>query len=529
MVTCGPARCPSSAARTPAAFYHWGPEADGIDLWAAALPGQVMVPAYLVSKYAAQYRVIVDVLLEAQDTSLTGMSYDDVAQAVEARLRLLLDADPAARLLADPGFALEARLGRLVAWRAVTRWQEPARSGEDFLRRRDRYQLTPIAARLHAFWGETDDAEDEAGDLTLAPRAIHDRLSAFHEALGQERFPAAANEFQQVITVHYAMARAARSWQRTLAHNLSGVPDEAKQEQVWRTLQSYVAMWGEQVDVYSPRIADLLAEAPSDAVWRACVRGGLAELGDDTLVVAQAARWQRTWEALRTWFGIAGAGSEGQARRLRRQLRDVITPWARNTHFLMEAGGAVTRRAELIELAAAIESASSDEDAWRIWDVALGAFPARHLLMLVDAPDDDADGWATAPPAPVTARFREQGHRSALGRRPRKADYTVGKEAARRQRMAHLAARADAEAALRQRSGTRLSEWPDLGEAEFDLLLELLGTARRAGPGHDALTQDGRWRVRLGAPGDPGATATLRNPAGRLVTVDWRFELEHAR
>jgi hypothetical protein len=95
--------------------------------------------------------------------------------------------------------------------------------------------------------------------------------------------------------------------------------------------------------------------------------------------------------------------------------------------------------------------------------------------------------------------------------------------------MAHLAERADAEAALRQRSGTRLSEWPELGEAEFDFLLELLGTARRAGPGHDALTQDGRWRIRLAPPEDLGATATMRNPAGRLVTVDWRFELEHAR
>lgn len=494
---------------------------EGPDLWAAALPGQVLVPAYLVSRYAAQYRVIVDVLLAAQDTSLTGMSYDDVAHALQARVAGLLDDAAAERLLGDPGFNLEARLQRLVGWRTATRWQEPARTGEDFLRRRDRYQLTPLAARLHAFWAEADDAEDEAGDLTLAPRAIHDRLVAFGEALAAERYPAAASEFQQIITLHHAMARAARTWQRTLAHNLSGVPDEAKQERVWRTLQSYVAMWGEQVDVFSPRIARLVRQVPDDAVWRACVRGGLADQGDEALVAAQAERWQGTWEALRTWFG----GTDSQARRLRRQLRDVVTPWARNTHFLMEAGGAVTRRAELIELAQAIEAAESDETAWRMWDTAVGAFAARHLLLPADSPDDDSASWQTAPAAPVTARFREQGHRASVGRGPRKADYSAGREAARRDRLARLAARSDAEMTLRQRSGTRLSEWDDLNAAEFDLLLELLGAARR-GLGNEAVTQDGRWRVRLA---EPANTARVGSPGGTFITTDWRFELEPAR
>ncbi len=494
---------------------------EGPDLWAASLPGQVMVPAYLVSRYAAQYRVIVDVLLDAQDTRLTGMSYDEIDDAVRRRVRALLPPDAAERLLSDPGFALEARLQQLVNWRAATRWQEPARSGEDFLRRRDRYQLTPAAARLHAFWSETGDADEDAGDLTLAPRAIHDRLAAFRAAVAQERYPAAANEFQQVITLHRAMARAARSWQRTLAHNLSGVPDEAKQDRVWRTLQSYVAMWGEQVDVFSPRIAGLIDAAPADDVWRACVRGGLADQGDDAMVEAQVERWKHTWDALRTWFG----GPDGQARRLRRQLRDVIAPWARNTHFLMEAGGAVTRRAELIELARVIESAETDEEAWRIWDTAVGAFAARHLLLLADGPDDAAERWADAPPAPVTARFREQGHRSMVGRRPKKADYAAGREAARRRRLEYRAARSEAEASLRQRSGTRMSGWGDLTAAEFDLLLELIGTARRAAAG-EAVTHDGRWWIRLR---EPAGTTAIRCPAGVFVTTDWRFELEPAR
>nr|WP_026401302.1 DUF2397 domain-containing protein [Actinomadura rifamycini] len=500
------------------------PEPEGRDLWAAVLPGQALVPAYLTSKYAAQYRVIVDVLLEAQDTSLTGLSYDEVANAVHRRLHGLVGAEAAERLYSDPGFVLEARLGRLVAWEVITRWQEPARSGEDFLRRRDRYQLTPRAARLHAFWAEADDGEEQAGDLTLAPRAIHERLVAFLRELDARRFPAAANEFQQLMTLHHAMARAARAWQRTLAHSLSGVPDEAKQEQVWRTLQSYIGMWGEQVDVYSPRIADLITRAPADEAWWACVRGALSEQAEESVVRAQAERWKHTWHALHSWFG----GADGQARRLRRQLRDVITPWARNAQFLMEAGGAVTRRGELLELAGAIEQAPDDETAWRIWDTALGVFPARHLLLPAEDAEQDADSWADAPAAPVTARYREQGHRTAVGRRARKADYSAGREEARRRRSAELAARAGAEAALRQRSGTRLSEWPPLPGAEFDLLLEFIAVARRSGRERSAVTQDGRWHVSLRRPDDPSAVATLRGPDGRMVTIDWWFDLRPA-
>ena len=64
-----------------------------------------------------------------------------------------------------------------------------ARSGEDFLRRRDRDQLTPRAASLHAFWMSSDDGEEAAGDLTLAPRAIHDRWPRSRARFGKRSIP----------------------------------------------------------------------------------------------------------------------------------------------------------------------------------------------------------------------------------------------------------------------------------------------------------------------------------------------------
>lgn len=499
------------------------------DPWAGVLPGQTLVPAYLVSRYAAQYRAIVDVLLIAQETSLTGMSFDDIEQGLRVRLAELRGEATAERLLSDPSFNLEGRLDRLFKWQVITRWQEPARTGEDFLRRRDRYQLTPLAAGLHLFWADADTAEDESSDVTLAPRAIFERLVAFGEAIAERRYPAAANEFQQVSALHHAMARAARGWQRSLAHNLSGAPDETKQESVWQTLLAYVGMWGEQVDVFSPRIASLLTgldDTLTDQVWRACVRCALPAGSEDTMVAEQAIRWRNTWQALGLWFD----GTDGQARRLRRQLRDVVAPWARNTQFLMQSGGVVSRRAELIELASAIDTAPDDAKAWRVWDTAVGGFAARHLLLAADAPDDHTASWSSAPPAPVTARYREQGPRAVVGRRPRRADFAAGREAARRGRLARQAARNAAEASLRRLSGASLSQWPALEESEFELLLDLLSTARRGVLDTDSgtaegVTEDGRWTVRLRSPQDPTATARVRGPHGSLVTVDWSVEM----
>ncbi|MCX4095317.1 DUF2397 domain-containing protein [Nocardia sp. alder85J] len=506
------------------------PESAGVDQWAAYLPGQELVPTYLVSRFAAQYRAIVEVMLEAQDTSLTGMSFEEVAARLRTWLGERVESVVADRLVGDDVFPLEGRLDSLVNWGVLTRWQEPARTGEDFLRRRDRFQLTPTAARLHAFWTlELESDEDAAADLTLAPRAIHDRLRQFAAAVRERQFPAAAAEYQQIITLQHSMAVAARTWQRSLAHALSGAPDSGRQEILWRTLQAYVGMWGEQVDIYTPTVAAVIVELEpllSEQIWRACVRGALPADVADSIVEPQVRRWVGTWEALRGWF----AGGDGQARRLRRQLRDLVAPWARNMHILMDTGGALTRRSEFLTLARSIERAPDDETAWRMWDTAMGVFPARHLLVCAEGADEHAVSWADADPAPITARFREHGHRAAVGKRTKAIDNSAGRAAARRARSAARAERLAAEAELRTRSGTSMSTWTPLTEPQLEVLLDFIAVARaRHGEQrHTAVTEDGRWQVTLTVPTD-GATTTIDTEQGRFVTRDWFFELESAR
>src|SRR2546423_15398412 len=99
------------------------------------------------------------------------------------------------------------------------------------------------------------------------------------------------------------MAEAARAWQRSLAHNLSGGVSEDKQDSIWQTLRAYVSMWGEQVDVHTPMIGATIQElepALSPDVWEACARSALSESAPDELVRAQSERWMQTWGALDT-------------------------------------------------------------------------------------------------------------------------------------------------------------------------------------------------------------------------------------
>src|SRR6476469_1753055 len=76
------------------------PNADAWEL--AGFPGRLNVAAYLTAdQLGAQYRVLVDVLLDAQEQSLTGVGRDDLLIAVRERIAAATDPVTADRLT-DP-------------------------------------------------------------------------------------------------------------------------------------------------------------------------------------------------------------------------------------------------------------------------------------------------------------------------------------------------------------------------------------------------------------------------------------------
>ncbi|WP_045744004.1 DUF2397 domain-containing protein [Actinoplanes rectilineatus] len=493
----------------------------GPDLWQpAGLPGGLLQASYLTSRFAAQYRLIVDVLLAEQEHTLTGVAATDLPDLLRRRLRALkVDV----RLLDDPAFKLKERMARLERWGVVYRFQDKAVRDAEFVLDRDRYQLTETVAELHRAITSLGDDTAAAAAATLAPGILTANLTLLYECAETDPSGAAA-AWSVIATTHQSMVRAAAGWQARLAGALAGAPTPEKVATVQETLRRYVDMWGAGIDTHSEAItgaAARLATLPASS-WRRIAVHTLGANADEPAIDALVATHVHTLDTLRRWFD----GPDCQARRLRRQMRDTIGPLLRGQRTLAAVGGHVSRRAELVDLATRLESAADDDGAWRLWCSATGLFSARHLPGAGNPPAGNAGAvsfW-DADPVPVEARLRKQGPKAAGGSAARITDRTGAKRAARERAARAAAQTATTEQAVLARSGQRLSQWRELTAAELQMLLVLLGTVASARPDRagrrTATTGDARWRLRSEPPLDGAPAAVVHTPDGRLVHPD---------
>ena len=124
----------------------------------------------------------------------------------------------------------------------------------------------------------------------------------------------------------------------------------------------------------------------------------------------------------------------------------------------------------------------------------------------------------------------------ALPARPTAAripDRSAGRKAARDRARREAQAQLATEAMLMSRSGLRLSEWPQVTDAELGLLMQMLSAAGgvRARPDgtRAAFTGDDRWLVTLDPPADGAPSAVIKIAAGgRLVHPDVRLHITPA-
>lgn len=242
----------------------------GADAWElAGFPGRLKVAAYLTAdQVAAQYRVLVDVLLDAQEHSLTGVGRDELLAAVRERIAAATDAQRAERLTSPDVFDLDARMKALQDWDVVIRWQDKAKTEADFVRTRDRFQLTSEAADLHRWLRRKIDEDAVATSAAaFAPAIIADRLDETIGAVRDRDHARAAQAWAQVRTTLKDMAEAASIWQSRMASALAGSPDEEKMRRLRETLLAYVTVWGAGVDSYSPRIRASTATQSHRASW----------------------------------------------------------------------------------------------------------------------------------------------------------------------------------------------------------------------------------------------------------------------
>lgn len=481
------------------------------------LPGQVSAASYLIGPLAKQYRLIVDVLEEHRGVSLTGVGHDELGALLRARLPQAQAAD----LLDD--LALKARMEQLVEWGTCSAWQDRAETQEDFLRNRHRYQLSDagyqLNAAVHALERELDTTSTA---VLLAPVTLLERLAATVAAFGEDNRATASQEYAQVQTTLHAMSQAATQWQNRPAAALGGAPTEEKVTRLLETILTYADMWGAGVDAWSEPIAALLPrlrEVPQQQ-WRAMALARLGTSASEDLLESAATEMSEDVEVLAAWF----SGSP-QSVRLRRQIRDAVVPVLKGHRALLAVGGTVSRKADLLRLADALESADSDAAAWALWCRATGLHSCRHVTD--DAPETThghrMSTWQ-ADPVPISRRLRSQSMRSLSGRAPNIVDRRDARARARRQ--AHRE-RLDAERAARslaERSGTSLSSWAPLDAAEAELFLAMLGEARRYRPGDgpvESISSDGQWTLRLTP---QQGSAVLELPDGRLILPDARVD-----
>ena len=510
------------------------PNADAWEL--AGFPGRLDVAAYLTAdQLAAQYRVLVDVLLDAQEHSLTGVGRDELLAAVRDRIADATDAVTAERLTRPEAFDLDARMHALQDWKVVIRWQDKAKTEADFIRTRDRYQLTSEAADLHRWLRrKIDEDAVSTSAAAFAPAIIAQRLDDTIDAIGQRDLGHAAQSWAQVRTTLKDMAEAASIWQSRMASALAGAPDTDKMSRLRETLVAYVTVWGAGVDTYSPRIREALSrlrQIVTDEDWRAMALSGVDATAAEETVQAIAQGNRDAAATLSVWFGER----TGQALRLRRQVRDAVTPLLRGSRALLATGGRVTRRAELLRLAAAVESAGSDTEGWKTWCAATGLWSARHVSGASDEePETPArTSFWTAPATPVDVKLRKRGAQSVKGRPAQVPNRRDARRAAREAAQQQRERTETAERALAARSGEYLADWaPVVSDEEAAIVWDLLTVVLRAAPGEDgtrtALTEDDRW-LAIAYPSPPARpSAVLSLPEGHLACENWRIEVTRA-
>ncbi|MET9384346.1 TIGR02677 family protein [Streptomyces sp. NPDC002928] len=464
--------------------------------------------------------------------------------------------NPAAVLDAE---TLTARLEQLVRWGNLLRSTHTVRASSiaEYQRSRSRYQLSKLGERVQRDADEVLAGADAAREvsselLTLVDRGLRE-IAAMAAAPGGAD-PQQALEKISTLFVQFAeFAESVRDFYAYLGQVLARYDlDGAEYQGFKELLLDYVEAITEDVSFRAPRIAAHLR-----AIWphlptllsridaHAAGLGALSDALPETRVQRSRGRDLTDWQGLRDWF----ADSEGHGSQVD-QLRDATlralqSLLANAKRMLRSASGEMSRRKDLLRLAAWFDAAEPEE-AHDIAVAAFGLYGARHLGV---APDPDLSvpayvSWWTGPVVDVPVALRERGSRAPRGRAAAVEDHGEQKRRLMEQAREQAAARQAAAAELRSASGR--FDQVRLGSAAMRLLLELLTTAlgnaqlhkgdksdrgdRAAGDFllDGAQVSDADLGIRLTAWRTPGRHTLLRSVDGDLTADDLTLAVESA-
>jgi len=298
------------------------------------------------------------------------------------------------------------------------------------------------------------------------------------------------------------------------------------------TLLDYLERFIRELIVKGAQISVILLSiqtGPLEAALTAAAERDLLDALDKTpqALERSLASWLRRWRGLRLWF--IGAGNPSQAEQLRARARSAIPDLLAVISNLNERRAARSdRTADYRALARWFALAPSPEEAHMLWRAAFCLTPARHLATTAGTEPDSLlspkTSWLDADPMWISPRLRSTGYVRKPGRIPAIVDCSAEKLQILAQQEEEIRQMEAARAQIAAGQARRLSEFPALNQATFDLLLECIGSAiSLQAPGEkfiETSTRDGSLRVRLEMISD-GSQARLKTTDGELVGPDY--------
>ncbi len=454
--------------------------------------------------------------------------------------------------------AVNAALEQLAKWRNLRQDPDTGRvtTVEDFHRARYLYQLTPegwAAEQAIAVYEENVGRRGALQSVALSDIAslLQSLLVIATEAVAGG-VPADSAKthllLMSVVDRFTGLADNAQAFMSSLRRAVDFADSEvevflAYKERLIGYLERFIAdlaNQGAEIAELSQRIEQIGVEPLLEVAARreAADAAPDSAQGDEFDLAARAAlaRWRDRWSGLRDWFYSTDPHRQSQAKLLRSAAIGAITQLLSTITAINERrAGRSDRSADFRALALWFAGAADDETAHRIWRVAFGLSPARHLTVTPETVDlwqrepiTASTAWAQAPRLAISPRLRATGSYERRGSPNRIIDRSEQRRSLAERAEREAAQTAQARARLATPGEIRLSQLGELDRHAFRLFLRLLGDALAARtPGQKEVvtsTSDGTMLVRLVAV-DDAETVAVPTLDGALTGPDHLIEI----
>lgn len=478
----------------------------------------------------------------------------------QARSAFVIHLRPAevARMTGMAEDSLGPVLEQLHEWGNLDRGRDhvDAASIEEFYQVKWLYQLSVRGEAAERALEVFEEAIHQPGELqTEALRDIIDYLEGVRRLLG-ERAGAGETDFSKLHQQFNHLDTRFEEFTVQAQRFMQFLQSTIELHEL--TLEDFIEYKDRLIDYLQRFVNDLITSASEiEQLVTALEAGGVRECfvgiarraradaldpNDPEMLGHERQRREDRWDGLRRWF-LGDADGRSQAETLRARAREAIPALLvalQSFHDRRESGS--DRQRDWRQLARWFAEASDDSAAHRLWRVAFGMTPARHLRINDEtlerreqSGEDARTSWLEAEPMWLEPRLRKSGRVGTPGRVPEMVDLSKEREFLRRMAEEENAQIARAHRLLAKGEPMWLSDFAELEPAAFELLLDLLGRVMTTAAGRSrdefpvsATSTDGSLCIELASPADANRSVRLRTPAGILCGPDHRVTIRAA-